>query len=123
MIIGVGADLVAVERIERALARSPRFASRVFQLSEMEETAGSATRLAARFAAKEAWLKAMGIPLFAAPLTDIVVACGADGRPAMRLRDKAADLSRARGVQTIHLSLSHDRGYALAFVMLEGDRP
>jgi holo-[acyl-carrier protein] synthase len=121
MILGVGADLVAVGRIERALARSPRFASRVFHSSEMEETAGGAARLAARFAAKEAWLKAMGVPLFAAPLTDIIVACGADGRPAMRLGNKAAELSHERGVRTIHVSLSHDQGYALALVLLEGD--
>jgi holo-[acyl-carrier protein] synthase len=120
MILGVGADLVAVERIRRALDRSPRFAAHVFHPDEIAETRGRPQNLAARFAAKEAWLKAMGLPLFSVALPDVRVRCGADGRPVLQLADRASALSRERGVRAIHLSLAHEGDYALAWVVLEG---
>ncbi len=123
MILGVGTDLVAIARVERALTRSPRFAGRVFHPQEIAEAQQRPAGLAARFAAKEAWLKAMGLPLFAVALTDICVSCGVDGRPGLQLANEAATLSERRGVRAVHLSLTHERDYALAFVTLEGGNP
>lgn len=121
MIVGIGADLVSVRRLEKILDRSPLFARRVFHAVEQAQAAGRPERLAARFAAKEAWLKALGLPLFSAPLTDIWVENAPDGRPLLRIEGKAAQLAGARGVARCHLSLSHTPDTALAVVVLEGE--
>jgi holo-[acyl-carrier protein] synthase len=121
VIRGVGVDLVSVERLRRILERTPRFRSRVFHPVEIRQAADRADRLAARFAAKEAWLKAMQLPLFSVALTEIWVETDDDGRPRLLTTGTAALLMESRGVKQIHLSLSHDDDRAIAMVVLEGD--
>lgn len=121
MIRGVGVDLVSVDRLRRILERTPRFRSRVFHPVEIRQAADRPDRLAARFAAKEAWLKAMQLPLFSVALTEIWVENDDDGRPRLRTAGGAAALLAARGVRKIHLSLSHDDHQAIAMVVLEGE--
>jgi len=126
VIVGIGADIVEVPRVEQILLRhGERFAQRI--LAQCEWTAFSnsmvpAVYLAARFAAKEAFSKAVGTgmrhPLY---WSGIGVKRDALGRPEFEL---AADLEawlRDRGVSRCHLTLTHERSLACAFVVLEGE--
>ena len=123
MIIGTGVDLIEVERIERALRRhGRRFLDRLFTPAEIEycEAGGALKchRLAARFAAKEAALKALGTGLRdGLNWTDIEVVRDPLGKPALRLSGKAADLAAQQGIAQVHVSLSHAKDYAVAQVV------
>jgi holo-[acyl-carrier protein] synthase len=111
---GVGIDLIEIERIERALARRPRLAERLFTRDEIAYAAGRARpgrHLAARFAAKEAVIKALGTSLAPA---EIEVEAGEP--PRIRLHGRAADL--ARGAE-ISVSLTHSRDTAAAVALCE----
>ena len=124
MILGIGIDVVKVERIQRILRRrGDRWVERVFSPEE-RRVAGEGPhrlrRLAARWAAKEAFAKALGTGLRGLRWRDIQVIQDPSGRPVLALRGTAAALARAAGVEHIHLSLSHDGEWALAQVVLEG---
>jgi holo-[acyl-carrier protein] synthase len=119
---GIGADIVDVARLERSLRRSSAFAAEVFSDDERrycECQKRPPLHYAARFAAKEAFLKALGIGVLSGvSLRDIEVIRDAGGRPAFRLGDSAsAALARAGGAAPL-LSLSHDGPCALAFVVV-----
>ncbi|MCW2616594.1 MAG: holo-ACP synthase [Frankiales bacterium] len=116
MIIGVGIDVVQVDRIERALARTPTLADRLFTPGERESTRSES--LAARFAAKEAVAKALGAP-GGLRWTDAEVVNDPSGRPRLVLHGGVADEAAAQGITTWHLSLSHDGGVATAVVVAE----
>lgn len=123
MIIGTGVDLIEVERIERALSRhGQRFLDRLFTPAEVQYCEGGGAqkshRLAARFAAKEATLKALGTGLRnGLNWTDIEVIRDPLGKPALRLTGKAADLAAQQGITQLHVSLSHAKDYAVAQVV------
>jgi len=125
VIRGVGSDLVEVSRIARALERhGERFLRRVFTPAEAWGAGGilPAESLAARFAAKEAVLKALGTGwAWGARWTDVEVLGGRGGPPAARLHGAAHQRALALGVRWVHLSLTHDAGLALAFAVLEGE--
>jgi holo-[acyl-carrier protein] synthase len=112
MIAGIGTDLVEVARLNQALARTPTLRERLFTPAEVGLSDDS---LAARFAAKEALAKALGSP-GGLSWQDAEVVTDADGRPSFVLRGAVAELVAGRDV---HLSLAHDGGMALAFVVLE----
>ena len=127
MILGFGLDIVDSRRIARILERhGDRFRERVFTRAELDDcrerlAEAQADALAARFAAKEACLKALGTGWrrdFA--FRDVEVVRGANGAPTLSLSGEAARLAETRGVRTIHVSLSHERGIAAAAVILEG---
>ncbi len=125
MILGVGMDVVEIARIARIVAGSPgvaeRFLARVFTPGERSYCEGRqdrAGRLAARFAAKEAAVKALGAPP-GLRWTELEVVRG-EGAPALALHGAAAAAARERGVTRIHLTLTHDAGVAAATVILEG---
>ena len=127
MVIGVGIDVVAVERIARVLRRrGERFLARVFTPAELASCPPGdqyARRLAARFAAKEAALKALGTGLAAGiRWREIEVRRPARGRPEIVLHGRAAAHAQSLGVDRLHLSLSHDGPYAAAVVVAEGGR-
>jgi holo-[acyl-carrier protein] synthase len=109
MVAGVGIDLIEIERVERALERRPRLAERLFtdgELAYARERARPGRHLAARFAAKEAVIKALGQPL--APREIEVVG----GRPpTLRLHGRAAE---AAAGSEIAISLTHSRESAAA---------
>jgi holo-[acyl-carrier protein] synthase len=115
-IIGVGIDVVDIERFGKSLSRTPGLAERLF--TPLERALPPAS-LAARFAAKEALAKALGAP-GDMHWHDAEVVSEASGRPLLELR--ATVLARANdlGVTSVHLSLSHDAGIASAVVVLEG---
>jgi holo-[acyl-carrier protein] synthase len=126
-IVGVGVDAVDVARFRKVLGRRPRFAARCFteaERSDVRASADVAQSLAARFAAKEAVMKALGTGIGGFPLTDVEV-CRTTGKgatrnaPYLRLYGTAAELAGARGAGTFHLSLTHTDGVAIAFVIAE----
>lgn len=125
MIVGLGIDLVETERVARLLARhGERFERRVFteaELAECRRRADRAHSLAARFAAKEACLKALGTG-WARGLgfTDVEVICTIGGAPTLHLGGRAAERARDLHVETLHVSLTHQPRTAAAVVVLEG---
>ncbi len=116
MIIGVGIDVVDVERFAESLARTPRLAARLFTDAEQRLPPAS---LAARFAAKEALAKALGAPV-GLHWRDAEVHRGEDGRPHLSVTGTVAARAEQLGVRHTHLSLSHDAGIASAVVVAEG---
>ena len=121
---GVGVDLLEIERLERALERRPRLAERLFTDAERAYAASRARpgqHLAARFCAKEAVAKALGIGIRrGVDFKDIEVESDRLGRPSVKLTGGAAKAAKKRGVARMHLSLSHDGPFAVAFAVAEG---
>ncbi len=115
MIIGVGIDVVDVDRFSATLARTPRLLDRLFTAGEQHLPPAS---LAARFAAKEALAKALGAPV-GLHWTDAEVHRGADGRPHLAMTGTVAARAEQLGVARTHVSLSHDAGIASAVVIVE----
>jgi holo-[acyl-carrier protein] synthase len=126
-LVGVGIDAVDVERFRRVLARRPRLAERVFTDAERADAARGgdpAQRLAARFAAKEATMKALGRGIGAFSLRDVEVVRatgeGAErGAPSLRLAGGASLLATECAVGRWHVSLSHTEQVAMAVVVAE----
>jgi len=115
VIIGIGVDLVDIPRFERSLERTPRLIDRLFAPAERRLKPHS---LAARYAAKEALIKALG-GSDGVHWTEIEVASEPSGRPVFALSGETATTVAARGISTVHLSLSHDAGLATAYVIAE----
>ncbi|GII88556.1 holo-[acyl-carrier-protein] synthase [Sphaerisporangium siamense] len=116
MIVGIGVDIVEIARLDAALERTPKLRERLFTEVEMGLPIAS---LAARFAAKEAAAKALGAPPGLAH-KDAEITTAALGRPILRLRGRVDELARELGVRWWHVSLSHDGGFAIAYVVAEG---
>ncbi len=115
MIIGIGIDLIELNRIERLLRRQPRFVERVLTERERERNRMLSQKrqveyVAGRFAAKEAFSKAVGTGISEAySWQDIEVLNEANGQPVLRANVDA----------TVHISISHSESYAIAQVILE----
>ncbi len=121
-IIGIGIDIVEVPRVSRALCRwGERFVQRILREDEMDPRVMDARFVASRFAAKEAAVKALGQG-FAGGVTfkDIGVYSGPGGGPVLKLYGRAREIGREKGVDSMFLSLSHERGVACAVVVFEG---
>lgn len=115
--LGVGVDIVDVPRFALALERRPAIAARLFTEDERRDARGRPERLAARFAAKEAVLKTLRVGFGAAPWTSIEVRRDAAGAPTVVLHGRAATLASERGVDELHVSISHTSSSAVAFVV------
>lgn len=115
MIVGIGVDLVDIPRFERTIERTPRLVERLFSDAERRLKPHS---LAARYAAKEALIKALG-GSDGVHWTEIEVASEASGRPVFSLCGSTAAVVASRGITALHLSLSHDAGLATAYVIAE----
>ncbi len=116
---GVGIDLLEIDRLERALARRPRLAERLFTEGERayaQTRARPAMHLAARFCAKEAVAKALELREWS--WRDVEVVGGGSEPPAVRLAGAAADRARELGA-TVSVSLTHTRGMAAAVAVVE----
>ena len=122
MIIGVGIDVVPVHRFAETLVRTPALRDRLFTAAEQRTPSGaprSGESLAARFAAKEALAKALGVP-GGLSWHDAEVAVGGSGRPSLVVRGTVAAAAASAGVRSWHVSLSHETGLAAAVVVAEG---
>jgi holo-[acyl-carrier protein] synthase len=112
---GVGIDVVDIGRFEEALERTPSLRERLFTEQERNRPLAS---LAARFAAKEALAKALGAPTGMAWL-DAEVVNEASGDPRFDIKGSVLARANELGVESVHVSLSHDAGIASAVVVLE----
>lgn len=114
MIVGIGVDMIEIARVRKAVERNPRFPDRVFSPAEIAYGRGKKNEfqhLAARFAAKEAFIKAIGRRV---PWTAVEIANQPSGQPILVVRD-----GRDYGFVRAHVSLSHLAEYAVAVVVLE----
>ena len=117
MIHGTGIDLVDIARFERSVARTPKLLQRLFTESEQRLRLHS---LAARFAAKEALIKALG-GSDGVHWTEIEIGAEPSGKPLFLLSGSTAAVVAERGITTLHLSMTHDAGLAMAYVIAEGE--
>ncbi len=125
MVLGVGTDIIEIERMKKAMGREA-FLARVFTQEERTycdgRGAGRAASYAARWAGKEAVLKAFGTGLRQGTLLNVEIVPDVLGAPEVHLSGFFAALAEERGVWRIHLSLSHAREYAVAQCILEGEK-
>jgi holo-[acyl-carrier protein] synthase len=126
VIRGIGVDVVEVPRLERAVARwGEAFLGRVFTDGERAHagasraTPGAAQRLAGRFAAKEAVMKALGLGWRSMAWREIEIAADPLGKPVVRLSGRAAEAARRLGVGAWWVSISHTRDLAIAQALAE----
>ena len=116
-VLGVGSDLVEIPRFRLALDRRPRLAARLFSDAERGDAARfrePTPHLAARFGAKEAVMKALGVGLGGFSIRDVEVVRRSSGQPELVLTGAAAELAAARGVRQWRLSLTHSESMAMA---------
>ncbi len=121
-VVGIGVDIVDIERFAAVIARTPTFVSRIFTTEESEGSEGrqrTAQSLAARFAAKEAVAKVL-VRTHGLQWHHCEVVTDSDGNPDLRLTGTVAAAALALGISRWHLSLSHDGGHAIAYVVAEG---
>ena len=124
MIYGIGVDLVKIERMETVIMRwGDRFVKRVFTGLEREFCLARAhppSAFSLRFAAKEAFVKAIGLGVTRGiKLQDIEVFHSSDGRPGLRLEGRSLEICKKRMITGLHLSLSDEKEYGIAMVVLE----
>ncbi len=124
MILGMGVDVCPIERIEKILERQGGvFADRVFTQTELEYAGDGPVqmeRLAARFAVKEATIKALGAP-DGLRWKDMEIVNRPDGAPVLQLHGQAQECAKRMGAVRKLVSISHAGGIAVAFVVLEGE--
>jgi holo-[acyl-carrier protein] synthase len=123
LIVGVGTDLVEVARFRLAMERRARLPERLFSDAEREyafRQKDPAKSLAARFGAKEAVMKAMGVGLWKFKFRDVEVVRARSGAPSVALTGRAAEMASERGVVSWQLSLTHTETTALALVIALG---
>lgn len=114
MIVGIGIDVVDIDRFSRTLEQTPSLRERLFTESERDLPIAS---LAARFAAKEATIKAFGGPV--GTWHDVWIEALESGQPMLKFGGQALALAGERAVTSAHVSLSHDGSVATAIVILE----
>lgn len=124
MVYGIGVDIIEIARFAKALERwGDRLCQRVFtpqELSACLKKAQPSRHLALRFAAKEAFLKALGIGMFqGVAWKELEILNDPVGRPQMNLRGHAKKICRKEGIKGIFLSISHEEEYGVAQVLLE----
>ena len=116
--LGAGVDLIEIERVAGVLERhGERFLRRVFTPGEIAYCRGRAPNLAARFAAKEAVMKSLGTGFRGVGWRDVEVVRAPSGAPSPRLHGRALWRAERLGVTEIAISLSHSRGFAVAFAV------
>lgn len=125
MIYGTGIDIVKTQRIREAVERwGEKFLERVFTRDEIcyaYNKKDPFLPLSVRFAAKEAFIKALSHDRYV-PLIDIEVRNQDNGRPMLQLYGKTGEFLKQKEIQAIHLSLSHEKDYGVASVVIEGLR-
>ena len=123
--ITIGVDMVHIPRVERALTRyGPHFIERVYTAREVAASRGFAHELAARFAAKEAVAKALGVGMrvmspFGVKFHEVETLRDVLGKPIVALSGRAAERAQQLGLTEWAISLSHEREYAIAFVVAQ----
>ena len=120
MIVGIGVDAVEIDRFRRSLERTPSMKNRLFTHEELEYVEphdDPTASLAARFAAREAVMKAMGVGLGAFEFHDVWVQRADSGRPTLAVTGRAEQIANELGVTDWHLSITHTDTTAIAYVI------
>ncbi len=124
MIFGIGIDTIEVARVAREIVKSNGFKERYFSAGEIaycEPKYGRARNYAARFAAKEAFFKALGTGYSGGlAFREVEIVNSRSGKPEIVLWGKTKELCRKRSIRSIHVSLTHIKDYASAVVITEG---
>ncbi len=116
--IAVGVDIIEIDRIEEAaLSWQGSFLKRIYTEAELESSGNKPSSLAARFAAKEAVMKALGTGARGLGWKDIEVLSNSDGAPFVRLHGRAYDKAKEIGMSQFAISMSHSKHYAIAMVV------
>ena len=116
--LAVGVDIIEIERVAATLRRfGQRFVERVYTADEAAYCRGRAPQLAARFAAKEAVMKALGTGTRGVGWREVEVVRAPSGAPSVRLHGRAAERAARLGMERLAVSLSHSRAYAVASVV------
>ena len=118
MILGIGVDLVDIERFKQAMERTPKLKSRLFTEAERDLSPQS---LAARFAAKEALVKAVGNSK-GLSFQGVSIAKDKYGKPYFELTGETEQTINSKGIESLHLSLSHDGDMDIAYVVAESSK-
>lgn len=122
MILGIGTDIIEIERIDKAIKDNPRFIYKVFtekEIEYLEDKGFKPQHAAGGFAAKEAISKALGTGFREFSMKDIEIYRDNLGKPKVLLYRKAEELAKIQGDYMVHLSISHDRDKAIAYAILE----
>ena len=117
---GVGIDAVEIERFRRSLERTPAMVERLFTEEEREQLSRASDNvpsLAARFAVREAAMKAMGVGLGAFDFHDVSVIRLESGAPHLRVQGRALELADSLGISDWHVSITHTETVAMAVVV------
>ncbi|MDU2490330.1 MAG: holo-ACP synthase [Clostridium celatum] len=125
MILGIGTDIIEIERINRAIKNTPMFLEKIFTKRELDELNKSTLRVesvAGNFAVKEAVSKAVGTGMRGFSFNDIEVFRDELGKPIVEVSDKIKDIIKVDNY-TFNVSISHNRTCAIAFVVLESNQP
>ena len=120
MIVGIGVDAVEIDRFRRSLERTPSMKTRLFTHEELEYVEphdDPTASLAARFAAREAVMKAMGVGLGAFEFHDVWVQRADSGRPTLAVTGRAEQIANELGVTDWHISITHTDTTAIAYVI------
>lgn len=124
MIKGIGSDIIEIERVEQAISKNDRFLTRFFTEAErnlFQERKNNSETIAANFAIKEAVSKAFGTGFRGIELNEIEGLRDQLGKPYAKLSGKALAKQKEMGIQHIHVTVSHNKTNAVAFVVFEGD--
>lgn len=124
LILGIGTDIVEINRIKEAVEKNNLFIEKLFCKEEIEYLKSRNLRpeyIAGRFAAKESVAKALGTGFRGFSHKDIVIDRTAMGKPIVVLKGKAKTIAQKNGNYKFHLSISHEREYAIAYVVMEVD--
>lgn len=124
VIYGVGTDIVEMYRIKEIMDKCPSFAEKIFSEEELDIFRCKKQKLefaCGRFAAKEAVSKSMGTGFSGFDIKDICVLNDKNGKPYVKLKNKADDIAKELGSYKIHISISHGRDNAVAYAIMEVD--
>ncbi|PMQ01005.1 MAG: holo-[acyl-carrier-protein] synthase [Dictyoglomus sp. NZ13-RE01] len=122
-ILGLGLDIIEIDRIREACIKHKNFIERIYSLEERRQVLGRKDiypSLAVRFSAKEAFIKALGGKYEGWCWRDVEILTGINGKPEVRLKNKALEEALKRGIKDIKLSLSHSNKYAVAVMIILG---
>jgi holo-[acyl-carrier protein] synthase len=122
-VVGIGVDAVEIERFRRSLERTPSMHTRLFTAAELDYVrpkSDPVPSLAARFAAREATMKALGVGLGAFGFHDVWVTRADSGEPSLVVEGAARELAERAGVSRWHLSITHTESVAIAYVIAIG---